>query len=139
MKDVVRFFEKPNCIGNDAQKKQLIEAGYELEVIDMIRRKWTEAELKPFFGSLDLHECVNPRAPRITSGEVDPSRLNDAELMAAMLADPMLIRRPLLVYGDRYAIGFKNELVTELLGIEQDEAKCGRADEDVDCEPSRPR
>ncbi len=110
------FYEKPGCGGNAKQKALLTAAGHELEVRDLLGHPWTESELMRFFGARPVADWFNRSAPRIKNGSLAPERMTAAEAIAAMLADPLLIRRPLLESGDRREAGFDTALIAAWLG-----------------------
>jgi arsenate reductase (glutaredoxin) len=128
MQGIVSFYEKPGCQGNARQKEKLKAAGYMLQVVDMISKTWDEETLLQFFGDLPIHQCVNQRAPIITSGELNVNALSESELLAEMIASPILIKRPLIFFRGRFGVGFDNDLVTELLGVAQTEEPCRKND-----------
>lgn len=105
MVDMV-FYEKPGCRNNTLQKKMLKAAGHELEVRDLLTHSWSRQELFLFLGGLPLAQWFNRSAPAITSGDVDPDDMGADEALSAMVADPLLIRRPLMQVGDERKAGF---------------------------------
>ncbi|MEN6586345.1 MAG: ArsC/Spx/MgsR family protein [Sulfuricella sp.] len=106
----VIFYEKPGCTGNARQKALLREAGHELEARNLLVHPWTADALRPFFGGRPVAEWFNTSAPRIKSGEVAPQMLDEAAALALMLADPLLIRRPLIECEGRRECGFDAEI-----------------------------
>lgn len=107
---IVIFYEKPGCTGNARQKTLLREAGHTLEVRNLLAHPWTAGALRPFFGNRPVAEWFNSSAPRIKSGEVSPQALDEAAALRLMLADPLLIRRPLIECGGRRECGFDAEI-----------------------------
>jgi nitrogenase-associated protein len=97
----VIFYEKPGCGGNARQKALLVSSGHEFDVRNLLAEPWTAERLQPFFGSRPVAEWFNASAPRVKSGEIDPGALSPEAALALMLADPILIRRPLLKVGGR--------------------------------------
>lgn len=114
MVDVI-FYEKPGCINNARQKKLLKEAGHQLDERNLLTEPWTAAKLLAFFNNLPVKAWFNQSAPAIKSGEVDPDMLTAEQAIYCMLADPLLIRRPLMEVGDRKIVGFEPEQVSQLL------------------------
>jgi hypothetical protein len=53
----------------------------------------------------------------VKSGEVDPSALAEAAALELMLADPLLIRRPLMEVGEEQRVGFSPEAVDAWIGL----------------------
>lgn len=92
------FYEKPGCRNQARQKEALRAAGHELDVRDLLSTPWRGEMLRPFFQDMAVTEWFNPAAPRIKSGAIDPAALTAEEAIETMLIDPLLIRRPLLVF-----------------------------------------
>lgn len=113
----VVFYEKPGCGGNARQKLLLQQSGHELEVRDLLTTPWTKATLRSFFGARPVSQWFNASAPRVKSGEVRPDELDADAALALMLAEPLLIRRPLLECDGRREAGFETELIDAWLGL----------------------
>jgi nitrogenase-associated protein len=103
----IDFYEKPGCGGNAKQKALLLEAGHELVVHDLLTTPWSREELRGYFGERPVAEWFNRSAPRVKSGEVVPEALDEDAALSLMLAEPLLIRRPLLSAGGRREVGFE--------------------------------
>jgi len=119
------FYEKPGCANNTRQKKLLQSAGHELISRNLLSEAWTAESLRAFFGELSVSEWFNRAAPRVKSGDVVPERLDAAAALALMLADPILIRRPLMECAGRRIAGFDAVRVTEWLGSPLDSGARG--------------
>jgi nitrogenase-associated protein len=64
-----------------------------------------------------VKQWFNTTAPRVKSGELSIDDLNEAEALALMVDDPILIRRPLLEFGDLHQSGFQAGAVLTALGV----------------------
>ncbi len=124
MADVI-FFEKPGCAGNARQRKLLEASGHTVHARSLLAEPWTAATLRPFFGDLPAADWFNRSAPAIKSGEVDPAALDEAGAMALLLANPLLIRRPLLQVGDERRCGFDAGAVAAWIGLADADAPVG--------------
>jgi nitrogenase-associated protein len=113
----VVFYEKPGCGGNARQKALLAASGHELEVRSLLAEAWSAEELRRYFGARPVPEWFNQASPRVKSGEVDPAKLSETAALALMLADPLLIRRPLMRVGARREAGFDQALVDAWIGL----------------------
>jgi nitrogenase-associated protein len=113
----VVFYEKPGCGGNARQKALLIASGHELEVRNLLVEPWTAASLRPYFGSKPLPEWFNVSSPRVKSGAVRPGELTPDSALAMMVADPLLIRRPLMRVEERRESGFDHANVDAWIGL----------------------
>jgi len=113
----VTFYEKPGCGNNNRQKIVLREAGHQLEVRDLLSWAWTPESLRPFFTDKPVTDWFNRASPRVKSGEIDPARFDETSALAAMVQDPLLIRRPLMEALGRRSSGFDQEAVKDWIGL----------------------
>ena len=113
----VIFYEKPGCGGNARQKALLIASGHELDVRNLLTEPWTVTSLRPFFGANPLPEWFNSSSPRVKSGAVKPGELTPDLALAMMIADPLLIRRPLMQVAERREAGFDHAQVDAWIGL----------------------
>lgn len=111
------FYEKPGCAGNARQKAALRAAGHTLEVRDLLRTAWTPDTLLPFLQGQPVPNWFNRAAPRIRQGLLDPDTLSADQALACLLAEPLLIRRPLMQCGTRHHLGFVTEAVHAWVGL----------------------
>lgn len=112
------FFEKPGCGGNAKQKAMLQTAGHTLDVRSLLSEPWTADRLRAFFGALPVSEWFNRAAPRVKSGDVQPESLTADAALALMLAEPLLIRRPLMQVEDQLMVGFDTAAVDAWVGLQ---------------------
>lgn len=115
------FYEKPGCINNTRQKKLLMEAGHDVESHNLLDVRWDVSELRSFFGNLPVNEWFNTSAPAIKNGEVVPSDLDEKQALALMMADPLLIRRPLMQVGNHRKVGFNVASIDQWIGMSIDQ------------------
>jgi nitrogenase-associated protein len=113
----VIFYEKPGCINNTKQKKLLQKAGHTLDVHNLLTTSWTLEKLRSFFCNRPVQEWFNPTAPRIKSGEIVPRQLDEKTALDLMIADPLLIRRPLIQVEEVFQVGFNVEQIDSWIGL----------------------
>lgn len=113
----VLFWEKPGCGGNARQKALLQAAGHTLEVRDLLRWPWTPDALLAFLAPLPVAQWFNRAAPRVRQGEVQPDALEADAALALLLAEPLLIRRPLMQAGATRRVGFDAGEVHAWIGL----------------------
>jgi nitrogenase-associated protein len=113
----VVFYEKPGCGGNARQKALLIASGHEVSARNLLTAPWTAASLRPFFGAKPVRDWFNSSSPRVKSGAVKPDELTPDAALAMMLADPLLIRRPLMQVAERREAGFDQGQVDAWIGL----------------------
>ncbi len=122
---VVVFYEKPGCKTNAQQKTLLRAWGNELKVRDLISEPWTEDSLGRFFRGEPEPAWLNPAAPALRNAGTCFKFTDRAGALAAMIADPLLIRRPLLRIGEIFIHGFDPAILRLHL-------KVGALDADMD-------
>jgi nitrogenase-associated protein len=114
---VIVFYEKPGCSNNTRQKALLQDAGHTVIARNLLTEPWTEERLLEFFGNRPVAEWFNRAAPSVKSGEVMPELLDEAAALEMMLADPLLIRRPLIEAEGRKETGFDQNKIHAWLGL----------------------
>ena len=115
----VIFWEKPGCAGNAKQKALLLASGHTLDVRNLLAEAWDATRLRSFFAGRPVAEWFNRSSPRIKSGELIPEALNENQALALMLAEPLLIRRPLMEANGRREAGFEPERVSAWIGLKE--------------------
>lgn len=120
MAEWVTFYEKPGCASNSRQKRLLQQAGVSLVIRNLLVEPWTASRLALFFEQLPVSQWFNPASPRIKSGEVIPESYSPGEALVAMMADPLLIRRPLIEARGFRTAGFDWTLLSSRLGLDPD-------------------
>jgi nitrogenase-associated protein len=119
---VVHFYEKPGCTGNKRQREILLEAGHIVFVHNLLQQPWSKEpdKLRSFFDNLPVAAWFNRSAPAIKNGEVVPEALDEKQAIALMVADPLLIRRPLLEADGRRRAGFDAGEIEAWLEVDVD-------------------
>lgn len=115
MVKLVVFYEKPFCAANAKQKQILRACGCTVIERNLLEHGLDSAGLRAFMGDKSVTEWFNPAAPAIKNGEIFPDTLNEAEAMALLMSDPILIRRPLMIIGKEKLCGFDEKRVSEVL------------------------
>jgi nitrogenase-associated protein len=110
------FWEKPGCMGNARQRALLATGGHEIEVKSLPDHKWTRKELAPFFEGLAVEDWFNLSSRRVKESEVIPEALDEDGAYRFILADPILVRRPLLEIDGEKKVGFDLEWIESKIG-----------------------
>jgi nitrogenase-associated protein len=126
----VIFYEKPGCSNNARQKQLLSAAGHELDIRNLLTETWTADVLRSYFAGKPVAAWFNKAAPKIKSGEIQPDAIDADTALAMMLAEPILIRRPLMEAAGRRNAGFDPAEVEAWIGLERSHAdpQAGSAD-----------
>ncbi len=116
------FYEKPRCATNARQRRLLEAAGHAVLARDLLSEPWTAERLGEFFARLPVPQWFNPVAPRIKSGALDPTTLTAVGALELLLAEPLLIKRPLLEIETVRIVGFDVHRLAGLIGLEVPDA-----------------
>jgi nitrogenase-associated protein len=119
MMATIVFYEKPGCGNNTKQKVWLAASGHTVLAKSLLTEKWTASRLRAFFGDLPVAQWFNPSAPRVKSGEVKPAELDAEAALSLMLAEPLLIRRPLMDVDSELRVGFDIDAVRAWIGLNE--------------------
>lgn len=117
MKPTITIFHNPSC-GTSRNVLALIrEAGVEPQVIDYLKTPYSREQLAGLLQAMGLR----PRDALRTKGDLyaelgltDPS-LSDAQLLDAMVANPVLVERPIVVSTKGTRLCRPKERVLDLL------------------------
>ena len=112
----VEFYEKPGCINGEKQKAILTKSGNHLKCINILEFPWTRQSLMPFVEGKSPAMMMNSTAPAVKKGEIRPSELSFDEAVSLMIANPILIKRPLIVVSGLHIQGFDDERLKPYLG-----------------------
>ncbi|HEV7227099.1 arsenate reductase (glutaredoxin) [Brevundimonas sp.] len=113
----VTVFHNPNC-GTSRNVIQLIrDAGHEPEVVEYLKTGWTRLQLTDLLVRMgarprDVLRVMGTRAE--ADGLTDPS-VSDDVLIDAMVADPVLVNRPIVVTPAGAVLARPKEAVLPLL------------------------
>lgn len=94
----------------------LTERGIDFDTVEYHVTGLTEPELRSLLekaGGARAHEFL--RAREATAVGLDAAALDDDALICAMVANPALVQRPIVVRGDRAVLARPVERVLELL------------------------
>lgn len=95
----------------------LQQSNHDLEVRNLLSWPWTPNSLKLFLADEPVSAWFNQSSPRIKSGEVVPTQLTEEQAILELIADPILIRRPLLQVGEERKIGFDQAKIESWIGL----------------------
>lgn len=114
----ITLWHNPRCSKSRAALALLQERGHAPQIVDYLKTPPDAAHLRDVLRKLGL-----PARALLRTGEavhealgLGDERHDDDSLIAAMVAHPILIERPLAITDERAVIGRPPERVLELLG-----------------------
>jgi arsenate reductase (glutaredoxin) len=113
----VTIYHNPNCGTSRNTLALLREKGVEPTVIEYVKSGWTRDQLQDLLKRMDVraHEILRVRGTNAEAlGLTDPNQSDEA-LIAAMIIEPILVNRPIVVTPKGAALCRPAELVLGLL------------------------
>lgn len=113
----VTIYHNPRCSKSRAALDLLQEKGVDANVVEYLKTPPTAEELRVVFKKLGLAPRDVMRKGEAVYKELDLGDANrsDDELIDAIVANPILLERPIVVKGDRAEIGRPTENILELI------------------------
>ena len=111
----VRIYHNPRCNTSRNTLALLRERGIEPEIVEYLKPPYTAAQLKTLLGQLEMPAKALVRKKEAAALGVDPSKLSEEALIAAMVKNPILVERPIVVSGAKAALGRPPEKVLGVL------------------------
>src|SRR3954468_24306376 len=111
----VTIYHNPRCTKSRETLKLLHDRGIEPTVVEYLTSPPSAAELKRILKLLGKSPREILRGKEAKEAGVDAAKLSDDQLIAAMVKHPAVIERPIVVSGERAALGRPPEAVLEIL------------------------
>ncbi len=113
----VTLYHNPRCSKSRQTLELLRENGIEPTVVEYLKTPPTEQELKSILKMLNLspRALMRKKESIYKDKALDDEALTDQQLISAMLENPILIERPIVVVDQQATIGRPPENVLELI------------------------
>jgi len=113
----IRIFHNPRCSKSRATLTALQERGIEPEITLYLENPPDAGELRSILKKLGLtaRQLMRKGEAEYREQGLADEALTEAELIAAMVANPRLIERPIVLANGRAAVGRPLEAVIEIL------------------------
>ena len=111
----VRIYHNPRCNTSRKTLALLREKGVEPEIVEYLKTPYTAAQLKTLLGQLNMPAKAVLRKKEAAEAGIDPNKMNEEQLIAAMAKHPIVVERPIVVSGGKAALGRPPEKVLQVL------------------------
>jgi arsenate reductase len=111
----VTIYHNPRCNTSRRTLALLRDKGVEPEIVEYLKTPYTVAQLKQLLAQLKMPASALVRKKEAAAAGIDPQNLPEAELIATMVANPILVERPIVVSGGKAALGRPPEAVLAVL------------------------
>lgn len=110
----VTIYHNPRCTKSRQTLELLQENGADPKIVEYLTAPPSAAELKKILAMLGMTPAQLLRKKDADEAGIDATQSDDA-LIAAMVANPIVIERPIVVAGGQARIGRPPECVLEIL------------------------
>jgi arsenate reductase (glutaredoxin) len=113
----ITIYHNPRCTKSRETLALLKEHGIEPRVIEYLKAPPSALELKGILKKLGLkpRDIIRETEPRYAELGLKDQKVSDDELLALISANPILLQRPIVVNGNKAAIGRPPESVLKIL------------------------
>ena len=113
----VTIFHNPRCSKSRGALQRLRDRGVEPTIVEYLQHPPDAETLDRLLTLLGVgpREAMRKQEKEYKELRLDDSRLTRKQLIAAMVAHPILIERPIVVRGDQAVLGRPPERVDEIL------------------------
>jgi arsenate reductase (glutaredoxin) len=111
----VTMYHNPRCNTSRKTLALLREKGVEPVIIEYLKTPPSAPELKKILGQLKMPAAKLVRKKEAAAAGIDPKALSEDALVAAMVKNPIIIERPIVISGAKAALGRPPEAVLSVL------------------------
>ncbi len=113
----VTIYHNPRCSKSRQTLALLQEKGIEPEIIEYLKTPPNKTKLKEILSLLDMapRDLMRKKESAYKEAGLDDDSLSKDELIAAMIENPVLIERPIVLANGKAAIGRPPESVLDIL------------------------
>lgn len=113
----LKIYHNPRCSKSRQALQLLRDRDQEPEIVEYLKDPPTAKELDRILKLLELEprQLMRRKEPEYQASDLDNPKLSRAELIAAMVAHPKLIERPIVIKDGKAALGRPPEQVLDIL------------------------
>jgi len=112
----MKILHNPRCRKSREGLKILEDSGQDFTIVEYLKEPLTKEQLSEVLSKLDMSAMDLVRKNEKEWKENFKGReMSEEEVVAAMVAHPKLIERPIVISGDRAVVGRPPENISQLL------------------------
>jgi arsenate reductase len=117
MSEKVQILHNPRCSKSRQTKDILENQGVDASIVEYLKTPPTTAQLEEILDMLGLEprELMRKHESPYKDKDLDDDSLTREQLIQAMVDNPILIERPIVIKGNKAALGRPPEKVLEIL------------------------
>jgi arsenate reductase len=111
----VTIYHNPRCNTSRKTLALLREKGVEPQIVEYLKTPYTADQLQRLLRQLKMPASKLIRKKEAAAAGIDPSKLSEDQLIAAMVKNPIIVERPIVVSAGKAALGRPPEAVLSVL------------------------
>ncbi|MCW8955848.1 MAG: arsenate reductase (glutaredoxin) [Gammaproteobacteria bacterium] len=117
MSQTVRIYHNPRCSKSRQTLELIRQQGIEPEVIEYLKTPPSKSELKTILSRLNMQprQLMRTNEAEYKDNNLDSEELSNEQLIDAMVKNPKLIQRPIVINNQKVALGRPPENALEIL------------------------
>jgi arsenate reductase len=113
---MIKIYHNPRCSKSREGLELLEKSGKPFEVVKYLDNNLSKEELAAIISTLGIKSIELVRKNEaIWKSDYKGKNLSDEQVIDAMVANPKLIERPIVVNGEKAVIGRPKELISEII------------------------
>ncbi|MBT3268994.1 arsenate reductase (glutaredoxin) [Candidatus Poribacteria bacterium] len=110
------LYHNPGCSKSRAAMAYLTDEGIDVDVVEYLDAPPTEGDIRNLLGKLGLavRDIIRDGEDEYDEAGLGDETLSDGALIAAIVKQPILLQRPIIVRGDSAVIGRPTETIDDL-------------------------
>lgn len=117
MSQLIKIYHNPHCSKSRQTLELIRQQGIEPEVIEYLKTPPSKSELKDILSRLNVEprQLMRTKEAEYRENNLDAVELSNEQLIDAMVKNPKLIERPIVINKNKVALGRPPENVLEIL------------------------
>jgi Spx/MgsR family transcriptional regulator len=110
----VEFLQKPSCTTCRNARAYMEQCGFDLRLRDIGKDRLRAAEIENLIGKRDYKIFLNTRNEIYRQKKMKENPPSRTQAIKMIAEEPNLIRRPIIIAGDKILLGFDQENIDAL-------------------------
>ncbi len=114
----VTIYHNPKCTTSCNVLAMIEDTGVKPTIVEYLKTGWTKVQLKELFAAAGItaREALRTQNAEKEAPELLESGVSEAKILDAMVANPVLVNRPIVATSKATALCRPKEKVRDLLG-----------------------
>ncbi|MDC0177163.1 arsenate reductase (glutaredoxin) [Polaribacter sp.] len=113
---MIKIYHNPRCLKSRQGLEAIENSGKEFEIVKYLDQVPSEKEVSEIINLLDISPIELVRKnEKVWKENYKGKELSDEEIIKVMIENPKLIERPIVINGEKAAIGRPLENITSIL------------------------